>query len=259
MNETTENIMNDKTIEAKLLDLASMVGREIVIYCDQYPGKPLSTRVIMANNYSMAVDRGKSSGLIDELVNDQRVIMQFDYRGELVSVDAQLNRSPGGQCTLTLADKVVPLTRRRFRRYPIERLTRLAVFNAKTFDHHNLSRLRWIETKSLNISCGGMLLGMSSQIRSKTYFLLNIEMNSPEFPKFVIGQVRHSIHGEDGRYHTGIEFIVSEKKARHFSQFTIKELPEAFFEYTIPQRINVSKQLAAWKPGQGADVNRSTK
>ncbi len=235
-------------IDAHLFDLASLVGREIVLYSEQYPGKPLSTRVIMVNNSSMAIDRGKSSGLIDELINNQKIVLQFEYRGELVSVNAILNRSANGQCTLSIADKIIPLTRRRFDRFPMELSTRLAVFNIKTFDPHKIGKLRWLETRTINISCGGLLLEMSSQIRRKTYFLLNIELKDIYFPKFIIAEVRHGLQSDEGGYRIGMEFVVNEKKARHFSQFIIQSLPESFFEYTISQRSGIKKSLSAGMP-----------
>ncbi|MDF1545008.1 MAG: hypothetical protein P1R58_07895 [bacterium] len=242
--------LSGEGIDSNLLDLASLVGREVVLYSEQYPGKPLSTRVIMVNNKSMAIDRGKSSGLINELIDSQKVVLQFEYRGELVSVDATLNRSPNGKCTLSIAERVIPLTRRRFDRFPIELSTKLAAFNVKTFDPQNMGKLRWLETRTINFSCGGLLVGMSSQIKRRTYFLLNVDTAELEIPKFMIGEVRHSFQVDHGGYRIGMEFVVNEKKARHFSQFTIQSLPESFFEYTISQRAGIKKQLAAGMPIQ---------
>ncbi|UCE23380.1 MAG: PilZ domain-containing protein [Candidatus Zixiibacteriota bacterium] len=241
----SEKTGGDKaSISIDAVDLSSLVGREIVLFTEQFQGKPLSTKVIMVNNGILSVDRSGHSGMIDTLINNQKTIVQFTLKGQRISVDAKLKRTGGGKCCLELGEKLVPLSRRKFKRYDWACPVRCAVLPPSNVDAHRLARLRWIETDSVNFSSGGVLVCLPKQLTSKSYLLLNIDTNEIEFPTLVIGQVRYSYPIDSFRFKIGIEFIVNDVKEKHFAPAIIKKLPRAVFEYSASRRSELNRELA---------------
>ena len=242
---TTDNqkVASGTGIDSQHFDFSTLVGREIVLFTEQFPGKRLTSRVIMVNQSVISIDRSKSSGLIDDLVNNQKVVVQFDYRGEIVSVQATMKRSSSGKCNLMLGDRIVPLVRRRFKRYELARQVKLAVVNPATFQPDGLARLRWLETDTINVSCGGVLLSLDSVLRDETYLFLNVAMQEFQLPQMMVAQVRHSHQNDGGHFHVGLEFIISEQKQNHFNHNVLKSLPAAVLDYSAGQRARVNELL----------------
>ncbi|UCG61696.1 MAG: hypothetical protein JSV52_15525 [Candidatus Zixiibacteriota bacterium] len=226
------------------VDLSSLVGHEVTLYSEQYRGKPLTTKVVLVTNGILAVDRSGSGGMIDSLINNQKIVVQFVYKGQRISVDATLKRTAGGKCSLVLGEKLTPLSRRRYRRYEINRPVKCAVVSPADLDARRIARLRWIETDSINFSSGGVLLCLPRNIGNHTYLLLNIDMHDFDFPALVIGQVRYSYAIDSFRFNVGIEFIVSDLKERHFNSSTLKRLPPVVFEYDASRRAELNKELS---------------
>ena len=238
-----QKIVSGTGIDSDQLDFSSLVGREIVLFTEQFPGKRLTSRVIMVNRSSIAIDRSKSSGLIDDLVNNQKLVVQFDYRGEVVSVQATMKRSSSGKCNLVLSDTIVPLVRRKFRRYDLSLQVKLAVVHPATFQADSLGRLRWMETDTINISCGGILLNLDSVLRDEAYLFLHVAMQEFLLPHMLVAQVRHSFQKEGGRYNVGLEFIISEQKQNHFNHNVLRSMPATVLEYSAGQRARVNEML----------------
>ena len=226
------------------VDLSVLVGHEVTLFTDQYQGKPLCTKVVMANNGVIALDRSGSNGLIDSLITNQQVVVQFVLKGQRISVDAQLKRTSGGKCTLALGEKLTPLSRRRFRRFDIERPVKCAVLPSKDFNAQRLSKLRWIETASINISSGGLLMSLPKQVADDSYLLLNVEIDDIDFPALIIGQVRYSYPIDSFRFNIGIEFVISDLKEKHFAPTTIQKMPPVVFGYTASRRKELNRELA---------------
>jgi hypothetical protein len=226
------------------VDLSSLVGHEITLYSEQFPGKPLRTKVVLVSNGILSVDRSGGGGMIDSLINNQKTIVQFVLKGQRISVDATLKRSGGGKCSLTLGDKLVPLSRRKFKRYGLERPVKCAILPPATIDFQRISRLRWIETDSINFSSGGILLCLPKHLTSNSYLLLNVALNEFDFPSLVIGQVRYSYAVDTFRFNIGVEFIIDDVKEKHFAPSFIKRLPSVVFEYDASRRSELNRELA---------------
>lgn len=235
-------------IDISVLDLSSLVGREIRLYSEQFPGKEIPTRVVMAQERELVIDNGSKSNLVENLVHGQSVILQFPYRGQAVSVKAALRRSTGNRCHLILDERVTPLSQRQFRRVPIACPVRMAAFPASTFRRKNLARLRWIETKLLNFSSGGALVAIPGYLERGVHVLVSVELGSNAFPPMVLGQVRHCYPIDSGAFHVGIEFVVSEVSRRSIPPATVRELPAIILSYDSRQRELLNKKVMAWTP-----------
>ena len=241
--DDTAAAANEHCIGMDQVDLSSLVGHEITLFSEQFRGKPLVTRVVLVANGVLSVDRSGAGGMVDSLIGNQKAVVQFVYKGQRISVDAMLKRTAGGKCSLILGEKLVPLSRRQFRRFDLNRPVKCAVMSAVDRDISRLSKLRWLETDSINFSSGGVLICLPKNVTSQSYVLLNIDLNDIEFPNLVIGQVRYSYPIDSFRFNVGIEFIVSDLKDRHFAPSAIKRLPEAVFEYDSNRRRELNKEL----------------
>ncbi|HPI33019.1 MAG TPA: hypothetical protein PLR32_06855, partial [candidate division Zixibacteria bacterium] len=68
-------------LEIERFDLSTLVGRKVTLYAEQFPGKPLTSRVTVAAGKAITIDRSGHAGLIANLVNNQRVVLQIVYKG----------------------------------------------------------------------------------------------------------------------------------------------------------------------------------
>ena len=227
------------------IDLSSLVGHEIPLFTEQFRGRSLRTKVVMVSGGVVSVDRSGGSGMIDCLINNQRTVVQFDYKGQRISVDAKLKRTSGGKCSLVLGENMVPLSRRRFKRFDIVRQVRCAIMQTSIFSAMNLSKLRWIETESINFSSGGVLICLPKQLTRENYLLMNIVAEDFDFPALLVSQVRYAYPVDRFHYRIGNEFIINDSKEQHFSLSAIKSLPPVIFEYSAGQRSDLDKQLIA--------------
>lgn len=236
----------DEGIDSELIDLPSLVGREITLFSEQFPGVPLSSRVVQASNLTLLIDRSKNVDRFDVLINNQQVILQFSYRGEQVSITAVLKRKPNGSCSLLLGNKVLPLTPRRFRRYLIPRQIRLAVLQVIASRARILNKLRWMETSTINLSCGGLMLDMNCMFRNETALLINIEAQEFSIPKLLVAQVRHYHQDRDSNFKIGIEFLMKKESQICIKGSALSGLPPVVFEYDSDLRSEIDRKLSAW-------------
>jgi hypothetical protein len=244
-----EDILENKDLafESMRLDLSQLVGNDVNIYSEQIPGKKLVTRVMAVNCQQVQINQAGEAGLIENLVNNQKIIIQFTYRSQEIAVRAQLKKSAGGRCYLILEEKVIPLMQRKYHRVGLVRPVKLAAFPLATFSTRNIARLRWLQLETINFSSGGILLGTSSYIEKGVHLLMNIDVDEPLLPPLVLGQVRHCYQGIENSYKAGVEFVVREKGTRMFADEAKRKLPPAIFEYTSVNREKLNKIVKAWK------------
>lgn len=233
-------------LEIERFDFSTLVGHKITLFAEQFPGKPLISRVTVATGKSITIDRTDSTGLISNLVNNQRIILQIQYKGEPVSVAATLRRTEGGGCRIYLGDTVMPLLRRRFYRVPIACPFRLAALPVARFSATSLARLRWLETETVNLSSGGALITFSSLLEPPTYLFANIAQPELGFPSLLLGQVRHSEAVETGRWHIGVQFITREARREHLPFQAVRQMPGPVFAFDRPMQQQIERKLIAW-------------
>ncbi|MBD3257617.1 hypothetical protein GF377_04230 [candidate division GN15 bacterium] len=229
--------------EADRLDMSELVGRAVVLFAEQFPGRMLRSRVLSTANRELEIDSGAKFDLIENLVTNQQIVLQFSYRGEEISVKAQLRRSAGGRCFLRLYDDVTPLSQRRFVRKPISVKVKLAAYPSVTFRPTDLSRLRWISTDSVNISSGGTMVVVPSMLQKDVLLMMNVDMQGLPFPKLILAKVRHCFQTDSQYYHAGVEYIISDEARRMFSQGKRQQLPASLFSYSREQRERLNREI----------------
>jgi hypothetical protein len=228
------------------LDLGYLVGRKVTIFSEQYPGQPLSARVVQATDDRVELERISGNRLLDNLVSNQAIVMQFIYKQEEVATSALFKRTGGGRTTVMVGQNAKPLKRRRFARVNSCRPINLAVLPVGSFRIHKLPYLRWLQTNLVDFSSGGALFDTSSVLHDSTYLLVNVELESYDFPPLLIGSVRHCLSLDAGHCHVGIEFIITEQRNKHFPGALSSNIPRSAFEYSYLHRKSLNSHITAW-------------
>jgi hypothetical protein len=247
MSGTDTAVDSHEKISSEQLDLSTVVGHDVTIYSRQFPGKPLQSKVVLVSQNILSLDRSGSGGQIDSLVNNQRITIKLDYKGQPVALAAVLKRSSGGRCNILLGDHVTLLARRRFARIPVDRPAKFAVIPTSGVSRPQANRLRWLDSTTTDFSGGGVLVQLTSSLELMSYILLNIDMEDLPLPSLIVGQVRYTYTTESGKIATGIEFIVREDRDKHASAGLTDSLPPVVFEYTAALRDSIDGQIKAWK------------
>lgn len=228
------------------LDLGQLVGRKVTIFSQQYPGRALTARVVQTAGDKVALEPVAGNTLLDNLVSNQKVVMQFMYKREEVSTSAVFRRTDGGRSTVMVGKTAKPLRRRRFVRAKSCRPINLAVLPTGSFQKHKLPYLRWLQTDLVDFASGGALFDINSVMHDGTYLLVNVELESYAFPPLLIGSVRHCLPLETGHFHVGLEFIVAEQRNKHFSKPLLENLPPSAFAYSYLHRKSLNGHISAW-------------
>ena len=243
---------HEKTeIDTAQLDLSQLVGHEIVIFSEQFPGKKLTSKILSSNDKEVTIGRSGSGGLVDDLVNRQNVYAQFEYRGQRVAVRGMVRRTGGGKCSLILESQMVPLLRRQFNRMRIDSPVRLAVVPTSGFSPVKLEKLRWLETRTLNVSSGGAMLTHSGQLGESACLLVNMNVENISFPPLMMARLRHSSLRETGSYRVGIEFVVKETFRKSIPPGAVSQVPAAALRYSSEARARINEEITSLMQEQG--------
>jgi hypothetical protein len=248
MNSARANRQYDFASEK--LDVSCLVGCEIKLFSPQFPGRELRTKILSATDNQLQAESGSRFDVIDNLVNQQTVVLQFPYRGEEISVKAQLRRTEGGRCHFILGDKATPLSQRRFYRVDLVSTVRMATYPLLARGTRDLGKLRWMETKSINLSSGGLAIEVPSVLDEDVYLLINVELEDLPLPKIMLGKVRHCWPLDSLRYHAGVEFVTREIACRLFSPATMRQLPASLFAYRGLDREKLNRVIAGLESKQ---------
>lgn len=233
----------DVDIDLSLFDFSTLVGREVVLFSEQFHGKPLTTRVTSTANGVLTVDKSGSNGAIDSLVHNQPIVLQIEYKGQKIAVQAQLKRGAGGKCTVVLSEKVTPISRRRFHRAPCEVPVKLAVLPTSAFDAQKLAKLRWMETTSLNFSAGGVMVQLHSNLDTRSCLIVNVAPPGVAFPTLVLAKVRYSQPFDTNVFHVGIEFLTKESMEGHLPTTVLRNLPATVQEFSSSVRVRLDRVI----------------
>ncbi|MEW5794863.1 MAG: hypothetical protein AB1772_00755 [Candidatus Zixiibacteriota bacterium] len=228
------------------LDLSQLVGFHVRLFTKQFPGRELYARIVAAVGQKLVAEGGQRNDVIDNLVNNQTVVLQFPYRGETISVKARLQKSGGGQCAFDLDEKATPLSQRRFHRVSLTFKVNMASFAAAGVLTRKLDRLRWMETNLVNFSAGGALLSVPTILPDTVRLLVNIQPENFRFPTLIMAGVRHSYQYDDINCRAGIEFVTKENAQRMLSPYQMAEMPPVLFSYTANNRETLNHSIYEW-------------
>ena len=245
MADESNQMLETAVIGMDRIDLSHLVGKYISLFSSQYPGQTLRTKVLSIRDLRIQINAGGEADRVAQLVNRQGVVVQFLYKGQDISVRAQLDRSEGGRCNLDLMDKATPLSRRKFRRVNEPVAAKVAALPGTAFTRETLKRLRWMETQTVDLSSSGVQLSLPGVLERDNRMLLNLELAVDLLPALVLGRVRHWFQAEDNRYRIGVEFIVREMVKRLFPPSTVGQIPQVALGYSAQDREKLNKEIVA--------------
>jgi hypothetical protein len=237
-----------RAVDTSRLDLTQLVGKPVKFFSKQFPGKTINSKCVSAGTRRILVNSSGSTDPLMNLVNHQKVVIQFPYKGQSLSVNAWLKRSDGGRCYFEFDTKVAPLSQRRFLRISREFLVKLAALSVRAHYRQNLANLRWVESNTCNFSSGGMLLSISSYLEPGATLLMNIDVNDNLFPPLVLGRVKYCYQDDDSGFKAGIEFMVKETAGKLVPPPILRLLPNSVQSYTVTARERLNRKFQVMRP-----------
>lgn len=235
---------SDRTvIHSKDIDFSELVGREIEMRTEQFPGKSLTSKVLSITGDNIVIDRSGPEGLIDNLIHNQEVEVLVNYRGEPVIFNSKIAIPSKGKLRIAVAEELFPVTNRKFERIEIHQEVRLTYFDDISIVTTRLNKLKWIETKTVNISGGGMLVEIPVNLTADFYMILNLGLEGVDLPDLMVGSVRHSRPAMASLFHIGVEFITRECYRQKLPKSLVRNLPQKLFEFDNKSRDNLDIYL----------------
>jgi len=230
-------------IEIEDVDYSELVGKPIKIRCQQFPGKVLQTKIVGVSGQSLLIDRSGSSGMVDQLINNQPVTIYIEYKGEPVSFESKINIPHKGRLQIPIVTNFVPELNREFPRIPLNISVRLACFNNLFISTGRLNKLKWIETMTHNISGGGILVQVPSELTNDFYMIINLELEKQAVPKLILGRVRHCYSSDDNKFAAGVQFITRENHRQLLPKELVRNLPTDLFKLSDQHRQRLAALL----------------
>ncbi|UCD17624.1 MAG: PilZ domain-containing protein [Candidatus Zixiibacteriota bacterium] len=240
-----ENII----IKSEEVDLTGLVGRQVVLKTEQFPGKGLSTRILGVRDKCLVIDRSGSSGMVDQLIHNQKIEVRFSLKGQPAKFVSTLTCPKDGRMQIPISAEIFPETRRKFRRVDLISDVQLTVFDEHHIGAARLNRLKWLETKTINISGGGMLVTLPLNIISDHYLICHLRLDNFELPKLLVGRTRHAYMTGGRKNRVGVEFIVREDRADKLPKSIIKNLPVKLFDFNREIRCKLAEFLVNTQDG----------
>ncbi len=225
------------------VDFSLIVGREIKLVTEQFPGRALSTRVIAVKEDSLVIDRSGSGGLVNQLICRQNVEVHFNYKDQPMVFFSTVNIPREGKIEIPIAVDLSPKVRRKFVRYDFIKEIRMTYCDMTQFKDARLNKLKWLETNVINLGGGGMLLELPTVLSRDNFIIFNLEMDDFPLPKLMIGRVRHSRSERNTGMRAGIEFILKEERQAVLPPTVSKNLSEQLFNFDSQMRLELARHL----------------
>jgi hypothetical protein len=237
--------MNSETvvISSAQIDYSRLVGREIHLRTEQFPSNLLTTRVTALTDNRLIIDRSGSCGRIDQLVAGQRIEVIFDYKGEPVKFRSVLAIPRIGRLQIPIAGEVCPELQRQFLRLDLEHQVRLTFFDETNIGFIRLNKLKWLETSTINIGGGGMLVKIPTFIGPEGFVVLHLGLSEIDLPGLLVGRIRHRQRHEDNLNRVGVEFVIRENCAEKLPKNLIRNLPLKMFDFDETGRSVLTEYL----------------
>jgi len=181
--------------------------------------------------------------MVDNLVSNQQVILQFPYREQKISIKALFKRTSGGRCYFHLDDKATPLSQRQYLRVNVHDRLKLATVSSSGLFRIALNNLKWMETEMHNFSGGGVLVTLPSCPERGSFLVLNINTTSIKFPSLILGKICYCYQYEDLTYRAGVQFTIKSEIAQTIREQLARKFPQELLNYSIKKRKEINNRL----------------
>lgn len=165
------------------------------------------------------------------LLADNRIVTAYSARADAAySFTARVKETePKSADTMYLLD-MGPVTRSQRRRFvrldlvvPLKyRRIRRPVSQAVVLATHDMT-----DSHSINLSAGGMLIGVSKEVAVDDYLILAVESDGfTHLPRWLLAACRHVSVAENGERVAGIEIILREDLPRYLTNAEARHVPD---------------------------------
>lgn len=208
---------------------------------------------------------GRYAARVEEFLNDGIIISrpEFISGGTLlrknVDVTVQVNCEDGvyefdSHLRLHESDRsthaflrpprsVRRVQRRQFVRLELSMPVDYAVLTSSALAGENPEPLQWVHTRSVDISAGGILIGVPEPVDEEALVVLRMSDLTPAgVPAMVVGIVRRTDQKNE-RCVAGIEFLLSENLPLFIPESLLEVLPAQVREFTEGQQDRLSNHL----------------
>ena len=230
-------------INGKDIDQSALIGQEVRIKTEQFPGRLLDSRIVSVSSGNLVLDRSGSSGMINQLIGNQNIEVTIKYKGEPVVFTSLLSKPNEGRIQIPIAATIIPEARRQFVRVQLGLDVRLAFFDDSGISSTRLSKLRWFKTETVNVCGGGMLVEIPVNLTNEFFMILHMELDGFDVPVLMLGDIRHC-RAKDKNFYSGVEFIIKENYKERLPGVLIRNLPSKIFTFDSTLRKNLAAFLA---------------
>jgi len=230
-------------ITTAAIDHSEFMGRELKLHTGQFPNRTLTTRIVAVNGRNLMIDRSGSGGLVDDLINNQEIEVSLSYRGEPVIFKSKIAVPKKGRLIIPLAENVFPQLRRAFERVSIIKDVKLTYFDNVSISSARLNKLKWIETESVNISGGGILVEVPANLGDDYFMILHLELEGIEIPRLLVGRIRHCQLRGTHQFCAGVEFMIKENYREKLPKNLLRNLPASLFDFNDDFRRRIDEFL----------------
>ncbi len=234
-------IARDITLDKGNVDFSLLVGREVLLITEQFPGKVLRTRVIGVKGNNLIIDRSGSGGLINQLICRQHIEVHFLYKDQPMVFHSVVSIPREGKIEIPIADDLNPKVRRKFVRYDYGREIKLTYFDMAHIKTARLNKLKWMETGTLNIGGGGMLIEIPTVLTRENYVIFNLGLEEIGLPKLMVGRVRHCQRDGRAGVRAGVEFLIKEELGETVPAFLMKSLSDILIQFDAIKRMELTR------------------
>jgi c-di-GMP-binding flagellar brake protein YcgR len=229
-------------IESKDIDHSALVGQNVRIKTEQFPGRLLDSRIVSVSGGNLIIDRSGTSGMVDQLIGNQNIEVTLEYKGEQVVFNSTISKPKEGRIQIPLAGSLIPGVNRRFVRVKLELGVRLAFFDNSGISSARLNKLRWFKTQTVNVGGGGMLVEIPVNLSNEFFMILHMELDDFDIPVLMLGDIRHC-RAKNNNYYTGVEFIIKENCIDKLPKLLVSNLPPGLFAFNSAMRENLAAFL----------------
>ena len=211
-------------------NLSLLTGSEITIISDPDDNEPsitYSAKVIKVKELKMIITLPRRVAGHGYLRKSTQAVVNFIIDNILYEADAHYLADNNQTRELVITGEVRQTTRRYFVRLPFRVKAGYAPVSDFSIGQGRLAKITWKHASTLDISGGGLLIETRIQAPLRSYFIINLEIESFQDSLLLFGQVRWSGVSDLARhlYQCGVKFLPREEWRHHFSPNTISILP----------------------------------
>lgn len=165
------------------------------------------------------------------LLADNRIVTAYAARADAAySFTARIKETePQSTDTMYLVDigSVTRSQRRRFARLDITVDLKYRRIPRPISDSVQLATHDMIESHSINLSAGGMLIGVSDDVKVDDFLIVSLEScRFTHLPRWLLAACRYASVRESGDKVAGIEFILRDDVPRYFTDSEVQHVPD---------------------------------